>query len=80
MAYTYFKKGDRYIVFKRGRRWHWLLWLSHYGPIAYCRPEGYESENAAWSSIRSANKAARWATTNDGDAKIDRDPSQDNRP
>ena len=49
MAYTYFKKGDRYIVFKRGRRWHWLLWLSHYGPIAYCRPEGYESENAAWS-------------------------------
>ena len=77
MTYTYFKKGDRYIVFKKGRRWHWMLWLSHYGPIAYCRAEGYESENAAWNSLRSAHRAAKGATTDDRDAKIDHDPSRD---
>jgi len=53
--------SSEYRVLKRDKRWHWILWLDHHGPIAYCRKDGYASKNAAMRSILSAKTAARGA-------------------
>ena len=64
-------KGSRYLVFKRGKRWYWCLWLHQHGPIAYCQEHGFASKSAALRSILSAHVAAREAMTGDGDYKVD---------
>lgn len=60
------KTGDRFEIFKIGRRWHWYLEGGNFptGPIARCRKEGYPSKQAAISSIQSARSAAIGASGN----------------
>ena len=73
-------KGSRYIVFKRGSRWYWALWLEHHGRIAFCKEDGYASQSGAEKAIESAHKAARWAIDDirpHKPSRIDRDPSKD---
>ena len=55
-------KGDRFEVFKRGRRWYWHLEGAHYpsGPIARSG-RGYQSKHTAISAAKSAARAAAGA-------------------
>ena len=41
-----FMKGDCFILRKKGRLWHWILWKKYGGPVAYST-QGYQSRSAA---------------------------------
>lgn len=57
-------KGDHFRIFKEADgHWHWELHKSHspYAPMARSRKQGYRSEGAARSSIKSHVPGGHWS-------------------